>query len=109
MSTPPPHERIGFTSELGLSIAALAPEVRGDPMGVDELVGTARVVPEVCVPEAGVVRPSVLLAWADIVTGWLANRYTLPQICLTVDLDVRVARPIPVGAEASAHGRILKS
>lgn len=104
MSTSPPRDRsgqdrIGFTSELGLSIATAG----------EEIVGTARVVPELCVPEAGVVRPSVLLTWADIVTGSLANQYTLPRICLTVDLDIRVARPIPVGVELRARGRILKS
>jgi acyl-coenzyme A thioesterase PaaI-like protein len=104
MSTPASQPRVGFTSELGLSLAAPS-----EALGADELVGTARVVPELCAPEAGVLRPSVLLAWADIVTGWLANRYTLPQICLTVDLDVRVARPIPVGADVRVRGRILKS
>jgi acyl-coenzyme A thioesterase PaaI-like protein len=92
---------IGFTSELGLSV-----ERGADP---DTLAGHAVVVPEVCVPDAGVVRPSVLLTWADILTGSLANQFTLPRICLTVDLDVRIARPLPVGASLNAVGRILKA
>lgn len=92
---------IGFTSELGLSV------VRGTEPGT--LAGHAVVVPEVCVPDAGVIRPSVLLTWADILTGSLANEFTRPRICLTVDLDVRIARPLPVGASLGAVGRILKA
>jgi acyl-coenzyme A thioesterase PaaI-like protein len=92
---------IGFTSELGLSV-----EPGPEP---DTLAGHALVVPEVCVPDAGVIRPSVLLTWADILTGSLANQFTLPRICLTVDLDVRIARPIPVDATLIAVGRILKA
>ncbi len=92
---------IGFTSELGLSV-----EVGAEP---DTLAGHAVIVPEVCVPNEGVVRPSVLLTWADILTGSLANQFTLPRICLTVDLDVRIAKPLPVGASLTAVGRILKA
>ncbi|MEX0664128.1 MAG: hotdog domain-containing protein [Acidimicrobiia bacterium] len=96
--TPDEHE-IGFTSELGLGV-----EVEGDT-----LVGTVQVVPELCVPEAGVLRPSVLLAWADTLAGSLATERTLPRVCMTVDLDVRVVRAIPIGADVHATGRILKS
>ena len=92
---------MGFTSELGLSV-----EPGSEP---DTLAGHAVVVPEVCVPNASVIRPSVLLTWADILTGSLANEFTMPRICLTVDLDVRIARPIPVGASLTAVGRILKA
>ena len=92
---------MGFTSELGLSV-----ERGAEP---DTLAGHAVVVPEVCVPDAGVIRPSVLLTWADILTGSLANQFTLPRICLTVDLDVRIARPLPVGSSLTAVGRILKA
>jgi acyl-coenzyme A thioesterase PaaI-like protein len=97
-----PHEfRIGFTSELGLALLA----------GPDEgtIGGRAHVVPELCVPEAGVLRPSVLLTWADSLTGSLANEFTLPSVCMTVDLDVRVVRPIPAGTEVTGVGRILKT
>jgi acyl-coenzyme A thioesterase PaaI-like protein len=101
--------RVGFTSELGLV-------VRADG---DTLTGTAPAAPELCVPEeetpgaastkgAGVLRPSVLLTWADILSGALANEHTLPQVCMTVDLTVRVASPIAAGAEVHAVGRLLK-
>lgn len=87
-----------FTAELGMT-------VRADG---DALAGTAQVVPELCIPEAGVLRPSVLLTWADILTGSLANEHTMPQVCMSVDLTVRIARPIPVGAEVRGVGRLLK-
>jgi acyl-coenzyme A thioesterase PaaI-like protein len=96
---PPPPNEVGFTSELGLA-------VHGD---VEELRGSATIHPELCVPEAGVLRPSVLLTWADILIGSLANEHTLPRICMTVDLGVRVVRPIPAGAELHARGQLLKA
>jgi len=96
---PSPESDIGFTSELGLQV-----EVDGDT-----LTGRGQVVPELCIPEAGIVRPSVLLSWADILVGSLANERTMPRVCMTVDLDVRVARPLPVGANVVSVGRILKS
>lgn len=97
------HDRpqVGFTSELGLHVA-----VGDEP---DTLAGRAEIAPELCIPEAGVLRPSVLLTWADILTGSLANERTLPKICMTVDLGVRVAGPIAAGSEITAVGRILKS
>ena len=109
MVTAAERGRVGFTSELGLV-------VRADG---DTLTGTAPAAPELCVPEEetpgaastdrGVVlRPSVLLTWADILSGSLANEHTRPQVCMTVDLTVRVAAPIPAGAEVHAVGRLLK-
>ena len=97
------HDRpqIGFTSELGLDVR-IGPEP-------DTLLGRARIAPELCIPEAGVVRPSMLLTWADVLTGSLANERTLPKICMTVDLGVRVVAPIASGADVMAVGRILKS
>lgn len=100
MSGQPPRERdIGFTSELGLSV-----EVDGDT-----LVGDARVVPELCVPEAGTLRASVLLAWADTLAGSLATERTLPRVCMSVDLDARIGHPIAAGTSIHAVGRVLKT
>lgn len=97
-----PHEyRLGFTSELGLAIGS------GSAPGT--LTGRAHVVPELCVPEAGVLRPSVLITWADILTGSLANEFTLPSVCMTVDLDVRILHPIHAGVAIEGLGRIVKS
>jgi acyl-coenzyme A thioesterase PaaI-like protein len=89
----------GFTAELGLTV-----EVEGDA-----LVGRAEVVPELCVPEAGVLRPSVLLSWADTLAGSLATERTLPRVCMTVDLNVRVTHALPIGTEVTAVGRVLKT
>ena len=95
----PAADEIGFTSELGLAV-----DVEGDT-----LVGRAVVVSELCVPEAGLLRPSVLLSWADTLAGSLATERTLPRVCMTVDLNVRVAQPLSVGAEVVGTGRVLKS
>ena len=92
-------DEIGFTSELGLAV-----DVEGDT-----LVGRAEVVPELCVPEAGLLRPSVVLAWADTLAGSLATERTLPRVCMTVDLGVRMMQPISIGTELVGTGRVLKS
>ncbi len=90
---------MGFTSELGCSVAADG----------DTLVGTGTITTALCIPGAGVARPSVLLAWADILTGSLANEYTQPRVCMTVDLSVRIVRPVPAGSGLVAVGRVLKT
>ena len=99
MSAAPREYDGGFTAELGLTV-----EVDGDT-----LTGRAEVVPELCVPEAGVLRPSVLLSWADTLAGSLATERTLPQVCMTVDLNVRVIRALQVGTRVAAVGRVLKT
>jgi acyl-coenzyme A thioesterase PaaI-like protein len=96
--TAPSERRVGFTSELGLAVTG----------GPDALFGEASILPELCVGE-GVLRPSVLLTWADILIGSLANEHTLPRICMTVDLGVRVVEPIPFGVTLCSHGRLLKA
>ncbi len=95
----PPANKVGYTSELGLAVTG----------GPDALFGVARILPELCVGEGGLCRPSVLLTWADILIGSLANEHTLPRICMTVDLSVRVAGPIPAGVELRSQGRLLKA
>lgn len=92
-------DEIGFTSELGLSVDAEG----------DTLIGRAQVVPELCMPEAATLRPSVILSWADTLAGSLATERTLPRVCMTVDLDVRVAQPLPVGTEVLGVGRVSKT
>jgi acyl-coenzyme A thioesterase PaaI-like protein len=108
---------MGFTSELGLAVAFGAGGFGADEFGADGfgagggsdvLTGGAVAVPELCVPEAAVLRPSVLLTWADILTGSLANQHTLPRVCMTVDLTVRIAQQIPAGAQVHGTGRLLK-
>ena len=93
-----PRDRIGFTSELGCSV---------EPHG-DTLVGRGKIVTELCLPGRDLVRPSVLLTWADIVTGSLANQHTQPQVCMTADLSVRMTSTVSLGSELIATGRLLK-
>ena len=79
----------GFGSALAIEVERLE----------DEHHGRMHAYAELCVPEAGVLRPSMMITWADVLCGSLANVYALPRITMTVDLDVRVVRPVPAGSD----------
>lgn len=91
-----PQPSVTFVAEIGI-----------DP---SYATGTARgtIVPELCVPETDVVLTSVLLTWADILAGPMANEATFPRVCMTLDLDVRVLRRPPTG-EVALRSEVLKS
>ena len=94
------HERPRiFLAELGLDVDRDEPDVWR---------GRAPIIPAICVPETDVVLTSVLLTYADIVAGTLANRSTLPRVCMTVDLNVRVLKRPPTDGLV-AEARLLKS
>ncbi len=63
----------------------------------DGMAGRAPINEHMLVPGTDVVRTSVLLTWADVVTGLLSNRTTAPRIAVTLDLDLHLLRQ-PVGA-----------
>jgi acyl-coenzyme A thioesterase PaaI-like protein len=87
-------------------IAHLGFENRDTAGGTGSVAAT--VVPELCVPGTERVRPSLLLTLADVVAGSVANQYVAPRICMTLDLDVRVLRPAPLG-RIIARAEVLKS
>ena len=89
----------GFGSALAIEVERLE----------DEHHGRMHAYAELCVPEAGVLRPSMMITWADVLCGSLANVYALPRITMTVDLDVRVVRPVPAGSDVHGIGRVRKS
>jgi acyl-coenzyme A thioesterase PaaI-like protein len=88
--------RTTFISELGFT------------MGEDLSVARATVVPELCVPETDVVLTSVLLTWADVLAGPLATEATMPRVCMTNDLTVRLLSRPPTGA-VDLRAEVLKS
>lgn len=88
--------RTSFISELGFT------------MGEDLAVATATVVAELCVPETDVVLTSVLLTWADVLAGPLATEATMPRVCMTNDLTVRLLDRPPTGG-VHLRAEILKS
>lgn len=86
--------------ELGFSVSRV---------GVEQLGGTAAIVPELCVPGTSVLRLSVLAVWADILTGLLAVDVVGPRVPVTLQLDVDLYTP-PAGLErVVATARRLKA
>jgi acyl-coenzyme A thioesterase PaaI-like protein len=61
----------------------------------DGLIGSAAVVPEMCVPGTSHLRASVLAIWADTVSGLLAIDSIGPRVPVTLELDVHLYRPPP--------------
>lgn len=88
--------RTSFIAELGYRL--------GDELSIAH----ATVVPELCVPETDVVLTSVLLTWADILAGPLATQSTMPRVCMTNDLTVRLLARPPVGG-VDLRAAVLKS
>lgn len=75
----------------------------------EEMRGSAHVVPEMWVPGTETLRLSVLAAWADIVSGYIAVGLFDPGVPVTLDLDVHLHRP-PVGIdEVLMIARVQKS
>jgi acyl-coenzyme A thioesterase PaaI-like protein len=75
----------------------------------DEMHGSARVVPEMHVPETAALRTSILAAWVDVACGHLAIGLFDPGVPVTLDLDVHLHRP-PVGVEeVRMRARVQKS
>ena len=74
----------------------------------EDLVGTARVVPEMHVPGTERLRTSILAAWADMLTGLLAAQTTAPRVPVTLDLDIHLLRPAPAGGSVEGRSRVAK-
>lgn len=93
-------ERGEFFFELGFSA------VRGAD---GELIGSAAVVPEMCLPGTRVLRMSVLATFVDMLSGLLAVAAFTPRIPVTLQLDLHLRR-IPVDlARAELVARPVKS
>jgi acyl-coenzyme A thioesterase PaaI-like protein len=67
-----------------------------DRPAIEQLRGTAEIVPELWVPGSDVLRASVLAAWADVLTGLLAVDVVGPRVPVTLQLDLDLYAP-PAG------------
>jgi acyl-coenzyme A thioesterase PaaI-like protein len=74
-----------------------------------EMQGSGHVVPEMFVPGTKALRLSILAAWADITSGYLAMGLFDPGVPVTLDLDVHLHSPVVDVDEVSMIGRIQKS
>lgn len=79
-----PDERRHVVRELGLVV---------DRPAIEQLRGTAAIVPELWVPGTDVLRASVLAAWADMLTGLLAVDVVGPRVPVTLQLDLDLYAP----------------
>ena len=75
----------------------------------DEIHGSAPIVPELWVPGTESLRTSVLAAWADTATGYLAVGVLAPRPPVTLQLDVHLYRPGPGAGRVHAVARTVKA
>ncbi len=75
----------------------------------ETVVGRAELAPEMCVPGTDIVRTSVLVAWADTVTGLLAGISVHPTITVTLDLELSLYRPVVAGGEITLVATTAKT
>lgn len=85
--------------DLGFGVSGTAEEMRG----------SGHVIPEMWVPGTEILRLSILAAWADIASGYIAVGLFDPGVPVTLDLDVHLHCP-PVGIdEVTMVARVQKS
>jgi acyl-coenzyme A thioesterase PaaI-like protein len=75
----------------------------------EEMHGRAVVTPEMLVPGSGILRTSILAAWADTITGLRALQEIRPRVVVTQQLDVHLFASPTAGAEVHALARAVKS
>ncbi len=85
--------------DLGFGVAGTAEEMRG----------TGHVIPEMWAPGTEALRMSILAAWADIASGYIAIGLFNPGVPVTLDLDVHLHRPAVGIDEVTMVARVQKS
>lgn len=75
----------------------------------EEMHGLGHVVPEMWVPGGDALRISILAAWADIASGYLAVGLFDPGVPVTLDLDIHLHAPLVGVDEVSMVARVQKS
>ena len=90
----------------GHALTDLGWEVRRTEGG---MLGSATVVPEMCVPGTGHLRTSILATWTDVVSGLLVVDAIRPRVPVTLELDVHAYRPLPGAGPLLGHGTLVKS
>lgn len=74
-----------------------------------EMHGSGQVVPEMWVPGTKALRLSILAAWTDIASGYIAVGLFDPGVPVTLDLDVHLHRPAVGIDEVKMVARVQKS
>lgn len=71
--------------------------------------GEAHMAPELRVPGTDALRMSVLLTWADILTGFAAMPPMMPQVPLTLDLELLLHRQATSGRDIVGVSNMVKA
>ena len=71
-----------------------------------DLVGEARIIPEMHVPGSPRLRTSILASWADHLSGLLAITVTAPLVPVTVELEVHLFAPAPSSGTVRCTAKI---
>jgi acyl-coenzyme A thioesterase PaaI-like protein len=85
--------------ELGFSVAREGTEARG----------WAPIVPEMWVPGTSSMHASILAAWADVASGYVAIEVLAPRVPVTLELDLHLYRPAPADGTVHITARALKT
>ena len=86
-------------TELGFAVGRAAEGIRG----------TARVVPEMWVPDTESLRTSILATWVDHVSGLAAIDVLAPRVPVTLELDVHVYEQAPSRGTVHVASRLVKA
>src|SRR6516225_2563221 len=95
----PGHIDRHIMRDLGFGVAGTAEEMRG----------SGHVIPEMWVPGTEALRLSILAAWADIASGYIAVGLFDPGVPVTLDLDVHLHRPAVGCDQMQLIGRVDKA
>jgi len=74
----------------------------------DEMLGEVEISDVIRIPGTSMIRPSVIAKLADVATGALAHRTSVPRIALTVDLAVHTLG-VPEGGRLAMVARLVKA
>jgi acyl-coenzyme A thioesterase PaaI-like protein len=75
----------------------------------DDVVGSARVVPEMWAPGTARLRTSILATWVDHLAGLAAIDVLAPRVPVTLELDVHVHDRAPSAGTVHGVARVVKA
>ena len=81
----------------------------GVSRSAEEMHGSGHVIPEMYVPGTDALRMSILAAWADITSGYIAVGLFDPGVPVTLDLDVHLHSPVVGVDEVTTVARVQKA
>jgi acyl-coenzyme A thioesterase PaaI-like protein len=84
-------------------------EVSRETAETGQITGEAELTPFMHVPGTPHLRTSILLMWADMLSGLMALEVLRPRVPVTLELDMHLYRPAPGAGRLTAVGRTVKT